>query len=164
MKKNIFLVLLVGILLFPLAVNAEGSASISASDVVNGNKAKATLNLKNVAAWDIRIEGSGATNGCSIHEVGDSGSGNNINKSFSVECKATSLGTITFTYSGDITSADGTNTPISGNKKINVVKPRDKSSNNNLKTLSVDGYTLTPEFDKEVLEYNLNSSLVKACI
>lgn len=39
---------------------------------------------------------------------------------------------------------------------INVVKPREKSTNNNLKSLSVEGYTLSPTFNKNTLEYTVN--------
>ncbi len=38
---------------------------------------------------------------------------------------------------------------------INVVKPREKSTNNNLKSLSVEGYTLSPEFNADTLEYTV---------
>lgn len=150
-KRTIILVLT---LMFPLIVEAAGSASISASgSVENGNNVTATITLKNVAAWNLKANGSGATSGCSIHEVGDSGNGNNTTKYFKITCKATKVGTITFSYSGDVTSSDGSNTNISGSKKVNVVNPREKSSNNNLKSLEIEGYTLTPEFNKDVLEY-----------
>ena len=148
--------LAIATVILPIGVNAAGSASISANNtVVNGDKIKATVTLKNMAAWDIKISGSGSTKGCSSHEVGDSGNGNNTTKYFSVECKATSLGSITFSFSGDVTSSDGTNTKVSGSKKVTVVKPREKSTNNNLKSLSVENYTLTPEFNKDTLEYTV---------
>lgn len=151
-KRMVFVALLA---VFPVCVNAAGSASISASDtVVNGNKVKATVTLRNIAAWDLKASGSGSTNGCSIHEVGDSGNGQNTTKYFSLECKATSLGNITFSYSGDVTSSDGKNTKISGSKKVTVVKPREKSTNNNLKGLGIEGYSITPEFNKDTLEYS----------
>ena len=155
--KRIKIGILLILMLFPITcVNAAGTASISANNsVVNGNSVTATVTLKNMAAWNIQIKGTGSTNGCSTKEVGDSGTGNNITKSFKITCKATSLGTITFSYSGDITSADGTNISVSGSKKVNVVKPRAKSTNNDLKSLSVDGYDISPKFDEDTLEYTV---------
>ena len=166
--KRIKIGILLTIILLPITnVYAAGTASISAnSSVVNGNNITATVTLRNMAAWNIQITGSGATNGCSVKQVGDSGDGRDTTKSFSLTCKATKIGTITFSYSGDITSADGTNKTVSGSKTVNVVKPREKSTNNNLKNLSVDGYTLSPEFNKDTLEYtvNLESNVEKITI
>lgn len=158
MKKIKISILVIIILLFPiLSVQAEGSSSITASNsVVNGNNITATVTLKNMAAWNIKITGTGATNGCSVKQVGDSGNGQDVTRNFTLTCKANQIGTITFTYSGDITSSDGTNKTVSGSKKVNVVKPREKSSNNNLKSLSVEGYSLSPEFDRNTLEYTVN--------
>lgn len=156
--KKIKISILIIMLLFPvLSVQAEGSSSITAnSSVVNGNHVTATVTLKNMAAWNIKINGTGATDGCSVKQVGDSGSGQDITKSFTLTCKATKIGIITFSYTGDITSSDGKNKAISGSKKVTVVKPREKSSNNNLKSLSVEGYSLSPAFDKDTLEYTIN--------
>jgi len=163
--KRIKIGILLILMLFPMTyVSAAGTASISANNtVVNGSYVTATVTLNNTAAWNISIKGSGATSGCSSKEVGDSGTGNNTTKYFKVTCKATSIGTITFSYSGDITSADGNNINVSGSKNVTVVKPREKSNNNDLKSLSVDGYDISPKFDKNTLEYtvNLESSVEK---
>ena len=155
MKRGKFLLLL-GLCFLPVSnVYAAGSGSIAASDtVVNGSTVTATITLRNVAAWNVRASGSGSTNGCSAHEVGDSGNGNNTTKSFSITCKATSLGTINFSFSGDVTSSDGDNRDVSGSKQVTVVKPREKSNNNNLKSLSIEGVSITPEFNKDTLEYS----------
>lgn len=155
--KRIKGLVLVLVLMLVAPINTKAASTYISADgtVVNGNNITATVTLKDVAAWDIKISGSGSTNGCSTHEVGDSGTGNNTTKYFSVTCKANSLGTITFSYSGDVTSSDGNNTKVSGSKKVTVVKPREKSTNNNLKSLSVEGYELTPEFSKDTLEYNV---------
>lgn len=156
MKKYKIGIILIIMFLSTTKVYAAGSASISASNtVVNGNNITATVTLKDMAAWNINITGSGATNGCSTKEVGDSGNGQNTTKKFYLTCKANKLGTITFSFSGDITSSDGVNKTVSGSKKVTVVKPREKSTNNNLKSLSVEGYTLSPEFNQDTLEYTV---------
>lgn len=156
MKKYKIGIILIIMFLSTTKVYAAGSASISASNtVVNGNNITAIVTLKDMAAWNINITGSGATNGCSTKEVGDSGNGQNTTKKFYLTCKANKLGTITFNLSGDITSSDGVNKAVSGSKKVTVVKPREKSTNNNLKSLSVEGYSLSPEFNKDTLEYTV---------
>lgn len=156
MKKRLLLIGL-GLLVLPtVQVNAASSYISANNSVVNGNKVTATVTLRDTAAWNIKITGSGATNGCSTREVGDTGTGKNDTRTFSVTCTATKLGTINFNYSGDITDQDGTNKNVSGSKSVTVVKPREKSTNNNLKDLSVNGYNLTPSFSKDKLEYTVN--------
>ena len=129
------------------------SSSISAKNQIEvGQNVTATVKIT-AASWDIRINGTGNTNGCSIHEVGDSGTGKNKTVNFSVTCKANSTGIIRISYSGDITDADGSNRDVSGSKNITVVAARPKSANNYLKSLSVTDGTITPEFKKDTLEY-----------
>ena len=91
--KRIKIGILLTIILLPITnVYAAGTASISAnSSVVNGNNITATVTLRNMAAWNIQITGSGATNGCSVKQVGDSGDGRDTTKSFSLTCKATKI-------------------------------------------------------------------------
>lgn len=139
-------------------VDAAGSASLSLSKskIENGSSVTASVTVKNTAAWNVTITSSGATSGCTQKFVGDSGTGNNTTKTFSVTCKSTSTGIINFVMSGDITSSDGNNTKISGSKSVTVVTPREKSTNNKLKSLSVEGYEINPEFDASLNEYSVN--------
>ncbi len=159
MKKfKIFLLSVFVFLVSTICVSAAGSASISVSKskIENGSKVTASVTVKNTAAWNVTITSSGATSGCTQKFVGDSGTGNNTTKTFSVTCKSTSTGIINFVMSGDITSSDGNNTKISGSKSVTVVVPREKSTNNDLKSLSVEGYEISPKFDKDVNEYSVN--------
>ena len=157
-RLKIFLVSLFVFFVSTIYVSAAGSASISVSKskIENGDKVTASVTIKNTAAWNVTITSSGATSGCTQKFVGDSGTGNNTTKTFSVTCKSTSTGIINFVMSGDITSSDGANTKISGSKSVTVVVPREKSNNNDLKSLSVDGYEISPAFDKDVNEYSVN--------
>ena len=143
-------------------VNAAGSVSVSASAnyVEEGNKVTFYINLKNVAAWDLTGAGYGATSGCSLGDqgVGDSGTGANINKTLTVTCKSTSVGQISFNVSGNVSSASGTNIEkanINTSKIVVVTEPREKDSNNYLKSIGVTGYTLTPEFNQDTMEYTV---------
>ncbi|MBQ3020671.1 MAG: cadherin-like beta sandwich domain-containing protein [Bacilli bacterium] len=159
MKKFKFLLII--IFLFLLNINnvvAAGSASISVnnSTIENGSSVKASVTVKNVAAWNVTITSSGVTNGCTKKFADATSDGANATKTFTVTCKSNSTGIINFVMSGDITSSDGTNTKISGSKSVKVVTPREKSTNNSLKSLSVDGYEISPKFDKDVNEYTVS--------
>ena len=157
MKNKIKVLLTLGLLIgFPSIVNAAGTASISGpSSVEVGSSFTTSVTVKNTAAWNIKINSSGSTSGCSQNFSDVTANGNNTTKTFSVTCKATSIGAIGFTVSGDITSADGANSNVSLSKRVTVTEVKPKSNDNNLKSLSVDNYKLTPEFNKDTLEYNV---------
>ncbi|NLM63066.1 MAG: cadherin-like beta sandwich domain-containing protein [Mollicutes bacterium] len=156
-----FTVFLFSFFSFILVGNASGSASltVSSTNITVGNNVTAYINLKNVAAWNLQITSSGATSGCSQKFVDDSGTGKNINKTLSVTCKSTSTGIIKFILTGDISSVDANNdivsTTVNVSRSITVSKPIPKSSNNYLKSLSVEGAQLTPAFNKNTLEYTV---------
>lgn len=154
-KLNIFLILIISLFLGINTVNAGASISVSSSKIEKGASVKATVKLTGVAAWNIRINSSGVTNGCSQSFADATGNGGNATKTFTVTCKSNSTGIINFTLSGDVTSADGKNTKVSASKSVQVVPPREKSNNNFLKSLSVEGFELSPIFDKNTLEYSV---------
>lgn len=140
-----------------LNVFAAGSASLSVNkgSIENGSSVTASVTVKNTAAWNVTITSAGSTSGCTQKFVGDSGTGENTSKTFSVTCKSTSTGLISFTMSGDITSSDGTNSKISGSKQVTVTVPREKSKNNKLSSLNVEGYEISPKFDASINEYTV---------
>lgn len=155
MKKIKYLIITLLALSFNISSAYASSATLStnASTIENGRSVTATLTLRNVAAWNVEIASGGSTSGCTKKFVGDTGDGKNATKTFTVTCKATSIGRINFFISGDVTSADGTNKKISGSKNVTVVKPREKSTNNKLSSLSVKGYELSPAFDANTNSY-----------
>lgn len=152
-KRFVYLLLALGFL--PLTVHAAGSASISASasSIEVGNKVTATVTLKNTAAWNIKINSSGSTSGCSQSFADATSDGQNTTKTLSVTCKSTEIGAIAFTVTGDITSADGTNSNVSLSKRITVTAVRPKSADATLSFLSIENFELTPSFSKDILEY-----------
>ncbi|MBO5096595.1 MAG: cadherin-like beta sandwich domain-containing protein [Bacilli bacterium] len=154
-KLNIFLILIISLFIGINTVNAGASISVSSSKIEKGASVKATVKLTGVAAWNIRINSSGVTNGCSQSFADATGNGGNATKTFTVTCKSNSTGIINFTLSGDVTSADGKNTKVSASKSVQVVPPREKSNNNYLKSLSVEGFDLAPIFNKDTLEYSV---------
>lgn len=155
MKKIKYLIITLLALSFNISSAYASSATLStnASTIENGRSVTATLTLRKVAAWNVEIASGGSTSGCTKKFVGDTGDGKNATKTFTVTCKATSIGRINFFISGDVTSADGTNKKISGSRNVTVVKPREKSTNNKLSSLSVKGYELSPAFDSNTNSY-----------
>ena len=137
------------------AATPSASISVSSSTIENGSTVKATVKLKNTAAWNVKISCTGATKGNSTKQADASSDGKDGTRTFTLSCKSSSTGIINFSVSGDMTSEAGTNKSISLSKSVTVVKPREKSTNNYLSSLSVEGYTLSPEFNKEKNEYNV---------
>lgn len=159
MKKiKVILFSLFTFILFNLQVYAAPSASISTSSstIEKGSSVTATLTIKNVASWQVTITSSGSTSGCTQTFSDVTSDGENTTKKLSVTCKSTSTGTINFVASGNATSSDGSKTQISTSKKVTVTNPREKSTNNKLKSLSVEGYKISPEFSKDINEYTVD--------
>ncbi|MDO4375826.1 MAG: cadherin-like beta sandwich domain-containing protein [bacterium] len=156
MKKLLMFIFCLGFNLSVVYAAPSASISVNKSSVENGGSVSATVTVKSTAAWNIKISSSGATSGCTQKFADATSNGQNTTKYFTVTCKATSIGTINFTMTGDITDASGNNITVSGSRNVSVVKPREKSSNNYLKSLSVEGYEISPAFDKKTSEYTVS--------
>lgn len=145
-------------------VHAAGSVSISASSnyVTTGSKVTFYISVNNAAAWSLSGYGIGSTTGCSLGDngVGDSGTGVNVSKTIAtVVCTTTAVGQAGFVVTGNISSASGNEiikTNINTSKSVTVQKPREKDTNNALSSLEIKGYKLTPNFNKDTLDYSLN--------
>lgn len=153
MKKILNIILLLMLIIIPSTVLADTSTSAPRTVEV-GKNATFTIKISSVAAWNIKLVGSGATSGCSANFADVTADGGNTSKSFTVTCKATSIGTITFVASGDVTSSDGANSNVSITKSVTVVKEREKDAEARLSSLSVSGYKI--DFDKDKTTYSIN--------
>ena len=157
--KKIFYLIFVSLCFFGgvMFVSAAPTYSFytSSSVISQGSSVTATIQLKSVASWSLTIKSSGATSGCTQSFADATSNANNTTKYLSVTCKATGEGVINFTVTGDATSQDGSTTIINASKSVSVNPPREKDTNNYLKSIGVTGYTLTPEFNKDVMEYNV---------
>lgn len=131
------------------------STSVSSSTIEKGSNVTFYVTIKNVASWNVKINGTGSTSGCSTAQADATSNGNNTTKTFSITCKGTDIGLINFSLSGDATSSDGSNVNLSGNKRVNVTAVKPKSTNNYLKSIRVGEYSLSPEFSKETMEYSV---------
>src|SRR5574344_92968 len=130
------------------------SFKVSSNSIEDGGKVTASVTVSGTAAWNIKINSAGNTNGCSQSWADTTTNGADTTKTFSTTCKANSIGSISFSVSGDISGSSGT-TYLSGSKRVSVTEPKPASTINALKDLSVEGYTLAPTFDAETLEYSL---------
>lgn len=140
-----------------LKVNAAPSYTfkISSSSITAGNRVSASVTVSNTAAWQIKIASAGNTNGCTQSFADATSNAKNTTKTFQVTCKGSSAGTIAFTISGNITDEDGNTINLSGSKSVSVKEKAPDSKVNALKSLEVEGYSLSPAFSEDVLEYSV---------
>ncbi len=156
MKKIVYTI--ITFLGFMSVTQALSLSVTSSSDYVTaGSSVTFYVNINGAAAWSLQGSGTGATSGCSLGDdgVGDSGNGSNTNTTLSVTCKATSVGQISFSVSGDITDQNLSTNGVSERKIVTVQAPRQLDTNNNLESLGVDGYKLSPDFNSDTLEYTV---------
>lgn len=76
----------------------------------------------------------------------------------SINLNALKTGTAKITVTAaDVSNGSGSEVSL-GSKSVTITVslPREKSSNNYLKSLSVEGFELIPGFDKDTLEYNVS--------
>lgn len=172
------------------AAPASGNLSVSSSSVYVGDNFTVSVNINSVAAWNVHVSSTGPVSGCVINQADATSDALDTNKTFSATCTATATGTITVKLSGDVTSAsDGNPVSITGSKSVNVstrpvVVPSNnnnkngnnsgntnatnvdnRSTNNKLKELSVDGFKLEKVDDNNYkldVHYGIESINVKA--
>lgn len=154
MKKILLFILCLFIM--PVAVFAADANISGPGTITNGSNVTVNVNLNNVAAWNIHISSSGATSSCSKSFADVTANGLNTNKTLSITCRATSIGNISFSVSGDVTSEDGNNKSVSLSKNVTVVAPKEKESENRLQNLSVDNYELNIPFNSDTYEYSVD--------
>ena len=175
MKKIKSILLLISLLLFiPNVVNAA-SANISvtgSSSAVVGNKITLTVKLSSntpIGSWQMLLD----YNSSYLQFVGGGGEAGGMNMANS--SSGTKSKTYTFTFkalkSGNTTVkvnsylvyaySDMSEMSVSSvGKNIKIMTQAELeasySKDNNLKGLSVEGYEITPVFNKDTLEYSVN--------
>jgi len=144
------------------------SASIKSSSVslVKGNNVTITYTINSDSPL-VSIEGtlkcSGAGINTGIDLRFDDSSNSLYSKSYTLTVKPTTAGSMScFSEGVRLTEMAKDNWQNISNKQIGitinnpvVIPPKQYSSNNNLSNLVVEGYTLDKNFDKDVLEYNV---------
>lgn len=176
-KTKIILILLISLFAFKINVfAASGSLSVSSTKVYINEKFKVSVKVNQAAAWNIHVTSTGPVANCSINQADATPDAMDTNKTFDVNCTATAEGTITIKLEGDVTSAsDGNAVNVSGTKTVTVVPkpattPTDQntnqnsnlSKNNNLKSITIEGYQLTKINNNEyTLTVNNDVSSIK---
>ena len=158
MKKfKIFIWFIFCFLLTKNVYAAAPTASISASSssVTSGQNVTAYVTVNNFTTAQIEVQSAGATTGCSYNDIIQSDTGENITKTISVTCKSSGQGVISFTYKVTALNKNYEQANLSGQKVVSVTKPREKDTNNYLQSIGVTGYTLTPEFNQDTMEYSV---------
>ena len=172
--KKIFMAMLIG-LLFPCIVNAaSGSINIaSSSTVVVGNKVTVTVTISSgtkMGSWQmslnydksyLQLTNSTARDGGTfmIDYAEDPGV---LKKTYMFTFKTLRSGTTKLSVDGyrAYVSSDLSALSLSANtKQIRIITQAELeasySKNNNLSALEVEGFTLTPEFKTNILEYSV---------
>ena len=159
MKKKLLLLIpcVIGLNVHAASVNVTSSANY----IEAGNRVTFYINMQGVGAWSLQGNGYGATSNCSLGDngTGDSGTGTNINKTLSVTCTSTSVGQIGFSVTGNVSSVNSEKIDtinVNTSKIVTVTAPREKDTNNYLKSIQVGEYALSPTFNKDTLEYTVN--------
>ncbi len=154
-------------MLFGLNVNAASiGLKASSTSITKGQTVTVTTTISSNSAM-VSIEGNLICSGAGVNGgddlTYDDGSNSLYTKSYTYTMKATSTGTITCSTSGARITDMSSNTWINlKNTSISiqvkdpvVIPPKEYSSNNYLEELSIDGFELSPEFDKDTLEYSV---------
>ena len=170
--KNIkkLLIAFMGIILIPSFVQAaSANISVKASGTaIVGNTITATVTISSgtpMGAWQFNVNydssklklTSGAT---AIADYTTSTSGTK-SKSYTLKFQALKSGSASISIGSYLVYAmdDSAMSVSASSTRINIMTQKELeatySKDNNLKELSVEGYTLTPEFSKDVLEYSV---------
>lgn len=153
MKKKLIIFSLIALFFTWINPVYAASLAISASSksITTGGTVKITINAKGlIGKFSITSSNgnvlSGGTNSVWLE---------NESKNYTFTAKSVGSATITV---NPIDVSDSNGNSYSGSKSVtvSVVKPREKSTNNNLKSLSIEGYNISPEFNKNTLEYTVN--------
>ena len=157
MKKKIIYFLFLCICSVQVVSAASVSVTSSSNVITTGGRVTFYIKINNAASWVLEGSGIGSTTGCSLGDerVGDTGTGKNGNKTLSVTCAASDVGQIAFSVTGSVWDENFNETPINVSKGVTVTKPREKDTNNYLQSIGVTGYTLTPEFNQDTMEYSV---------
>lgn len=155
MKKRILKILLFDLLMLLLTVRvsaASFSISAGSKSLTKGGTTKLTIKGNDLAGrFNITTSNSNVVSISEDRAWID-------NNSYTITLTANGVGTATI----KVTPSDvsGYNSSASGltSQSINITVslPREKSSDNNLSSLKVEGYEITPNFSKDIKDYKVN--------
>lgn len=169
-KLKLLLVALLCVCIVPSIVNAtSGSIKVTGtSTTVVGNKVTVTVKLTAGASWEMDlnydksylqlVSGGGEAGGTNMVNT----SVGKPNRTYTFTFKALKKGSTTVKVGSYYVVDDNFQTVniSAGSKTIKIMTQEELeasySKDNNLKSLNVEGFELTPAFSKDVLEYTVN--------
>ena len=161
MKKYLILFIL---LIIPFGVNAAGGISLSPATIT---LPKGTTKTFEITAVNTIGDATISTNASSVikvspdyWETGQIGDGKTVKGVITVSALEVGKAVINVKLDGSTFDED----VIKSTKTINVVVTEALSNDTSLTSLSVDGHTLSPAFDNNVLNYSLTTSKNKIVI
>ena len=175
MKKiKILLFTFISVFLMPLFVSAaSGSVTISGTNrVVSGNKITITVKISSsvpMVSWEAQLGydsdylqlTSTNTEGGGVKMAASSATGTTSKSyTFTFQAKKTGSTTISMVNYMAIANADMSEIDLSANSKtVTIITQKELeasySKDNNLKGLEVEGFEITPEFNKDTLDYSV---------
>ena len=130
-KRYIIIIFLILMLIFSQNSLAANGATINApSTVETDSTVTINVTISNVAAWNITITASGATDGCIKRFADATEDALNTTKTFSISFKSKGTGSIDVVVNGDVTSQDGKNKNVSASKRIAVTTKQTETKPN----------------------------------
>lgn len=173
MKKIKYLILLFVLCLIPAikvdAASANISVSASKSRVMVGETVVVTVKISsssNLGSWSFDVSPSSnltlvssSFGGLFVKDVVTSPTQKSKTYTFTFKAKSSGTGSVTIKnssiYDYDESQMSATNGSVSFKMMTYAELEATYSKNNYLSSLKVEGYNLTPNFDKDTLEYNL---------
>lgn len=172
--KRIYLIVFSLILSFSFinvakAANASISVTTNKSTVIVGESVTATVKVSSSSAlgswkFDVAFSSNLSLTSSSFggtYIVESANSSNQTSKTYTFTFKAIKSGSATISVKNSLVYGydESVMTTSNGSKTLKLMTQSELeatySKNNNLKSLSVEGYTLTPNFSRDVLEYSI---------
>lgn len=169
MKKfRLLMFLCISFLISDVVYASSVSVKVSSNTITKGSSVTVTATI-NADSGIYTTEGSLTCTGAGVNKSADMSYEDlntaNTSKSFSFTIKPTSSGTVTCTTSnvmirelkeaGRYALNNGSAT-ITVKEPVVVTKPQKQySSNNKLKSLGIEGYSISPTFSNDIKEYNV---------
>lgn len=156
MKKKILKIILGSILVFLSIVKVNAAASYSIS-VGTKNLTKGGTTKLTIKGTDLAGRFNISSSNSSIISISEDKAWID-NNSYSITLTAQGVGTATIKVTpSDVSSYSGGSANLSPKTiAITVSLPREKSSDNNLSSLTVEGYAVTPAFNRDELNYKVS--------
>ena len=138
MKSKINKIVLIFLAFTLTAINvkaATASLTVDKEEVVVGETFRIAVNISSAAAWNVHVDTAGPVSNCKINEADTTEDATDTDKTFTVDCAATEVGTVTVSLTGDVTSVTNMNAVnVSGEKTITVTATSEET---------ISSYTIT---------------------